>query len=478
MLYEDKLDAVLEEIIDRWGIPGLGVGIVHQSEIVYAKGFGMQSLETGVPVTLNSIFCVASIAKCFVATAVMQLAEQGKIHLDAPLVLYLPYFKLDDERYQQITLRQVLSHTSGMPDFDESEYDELVSHPEYDDGTAERYVRGLNSRKLVAAPGERFLYSNLAYNVLGDLIAKISGLTFEVYMKEHLLLPAGLSDSTFFFPEVARDKLAVPHLRTPEMVVNPVYPYNRADAPASFLHSTTEDMCHWCSACLNQGVYNGQRILTSASYDLMWTPVARWGFPPLYEDIGLGWTLGHFDGVNTVSHGGMGFGWTGFLTILPDKKRAAIILCNEESSARSRTVRAVLHALLGREPAVDTVSWMVPISQALKEGGIRSAYIRYAELKDSRSDEYFFDADELVNLTYQLMSVKKLDLAIDVLGLNIHAFPEHLDSYLTLANLYIQKGARTQAEGILQKALAIKPDRAAVAEALEKVRQRQTYRDL
>ena len=264
----------------------------------------------------------------------------------------------------------------------------------------------------------------------------------------------------------------MPHLRTPEMIVNPVYPYHRADAPASFLHSTVVDMCHWCITCLNQGCYNGQRILTPASYDLMWTPVARWGFPPLYEDIGLGWTLGHFDGVKTVSHGGMGFGWTDFLILLPEKKRAAVILCNEESSARSRTIRAVIHAMLDREPQVGTVSWMVPISQALQEGGIQAAYARYAELKESGSEEYFFDEDELVNLAYQLMSVKKLDLAIDVLKLNLHAFPEHMESYTCLANLYLQKGEHAQAEAILQKALSIQPDSSAVAELLEKIRRR------
>ena len=131
MIDANKLDSVLEEIIARWGIPGLGVGIVDEDEIVYAKGFGVQSLETRAPVTPDSIFCVASISKCFVASAVMQLVEQGKLHLDAPLVQYLPYFKLDDERYRQITLRQILSHTSGMPDMDEGEYDELVAHPEY-----------------------------------------------------------------------------------------------------------------------------------------------------------------------------------------------------------------------------------------------------------------------------------------------------------------------------------------------------------
>ena len=440
------------------------------NDIVYAKGFGVQSLDTHAPVTLDSIFCVASIAKCFVASAVVQLAERGKINLDAPLVHYLPYFKLDDERYPQITIRQILSHTSGMPDMDESEYDELVAHPEYDDGAAERYVRGLRRLKMPAAPGERFLYSNIAYNVLGDLIAKISGQSFEAYMKEHILLPAGMPNSTFFYPEVTRDRLAVPHLRTPEMIVNPIYPYHRADAPASYLHSTVVDMCHWAITCMNGGVYDGQRILSPDSYEKMWTPVAKRGSPPLYEDHGLGWILGHFDGVKTVSHGGGGFGWTDFLILLPEKKSAAIILCNEESSARSRNIQAVIHAMLDYEPQVGTVSWMVPINQALQAGGIQAAYARYEELKGSQTQEYFFHEDELVTLMYQLRSVKKIELAIDVLGLNLHAFPEHMDSYIYLAQLYLQQGVKMQAEETLLKALAISPDCAAAAELLEKVR--------
>ena len=434
-----KLDSVLEEIVARWGIPGLGVGIVQEGEIVYARGFGVQSLDTLEPVTPNTIFCVASVAKCFTASAVMQLVEAGKIDLDAPIVKYLPYFKLDDERYTQITIRQMLSHTSGMPDFTESEYDELVAQPETDEGAPERLVRSLSGRKMAAAPGERFLYSNIAYNVLGDLIAKISGQTFEAYIKEHLLAPAGMPESTFFFPEVNRERLAVPHLRTPGMIVNPVYPYHRADAPASFLHATVIEMCHWCITCLNQGSYQGRRILTPASYELMWTPVAEWGYPPLYEEVGLGWTLGHFEGVRTVSHGGMGFGWTDFLTLLPEKQSAAVILCNEESSARSRTIQAALNVILGKEPETGTVSWMVPICQALQEGGIRAAYERYAEIKGG--EEYILDADDLFNLTYQLMSVKKLDLTMEVLKLNLQAFPEHIDS-LNLAGKSLHSAGR------------------------------------
>jgi CubicO group peptidase (beta-lactamase class C family) len=466
-----QLDSVLEEIVSRWGVPGLGVGIVENGEIVYARGFGVQSLETGVPVTPDSIFCLASIGKCFVASAVMQLAEQGKLELDAPLVQYLPYFRLDDERYGQITIRRMLSHTSGMPDMDEAEYDELVAHPEEDDGAAERYVRALSNRKMIAAPGERFAYSNIAYNALGDLIAKISGGTFEDSMKAYILSPAGMPASTFFYPEVPRHRLAVPHLHAPGLIVNPIYPYHRADAPASFLHSTVVEMCHWAITCLNRGTYNGLRLLTPASYDLMWAPVIQRGDPPFREEMGLGWTLGHFEGVRTVGHGGGGFGWTCFLALLPEKNCAAIVLSNEESSAHDRALQAALRTMLGEEPQAGPVSGMIPIAQALETGGLQAASARYSEIKDN--PDYFCDAGELIPLYYQLTSVKKDDLALGVLELALQVSPESLWLYLFLAKNYLRRNDRTRAEIVLQKALAIAPANAIVIEILETIRQPQ-----
>lgn len=470
MRYEKDLDAVLQEIVARWGIPGLAVGIVEEDEIIYAGGLGVQNLETQSPVTPDSVFCVASISKAFVAAAVMQLAECGKIALDAPIVRYLPYFRMDDARYLHITPRQLLSHTSGMPDMDESTYNELMAHPETDDGAAERYVRRLQDKKLIANPGERFSYSNIAFNVLGDMIAKVTGNSFEAVMKEQVLLPAGMPNSTFLPAEVPPHLLAVPHLRSPEMRVNPIYPYHRADAPAGFLHATLTDMCHWSITCLNRS------LLSPAGYDLMWTPVADWGYPrpSMYEEIGLGWTLGHFNGTRTISHGGMGFGWTDFLVILPEKKRAAVILCNEESFARTQTVRAVAETLTDRKPRAGAVSWMVPISRALAEGGIRAAYTCYADLKTGTTQGYYFDEDELMNLSLQVLMAGKPDLAIEVLALNSYVYPEHIASYVEQAKLYLQKDDPVRAEKSLLKALSLNPDNATAVALLETVHRRRS----
>jgi CubicO group peptidase (beta-lactamase class C family) len=462
-----KLDKVLKEIATRWGIPGMAVGVVEAGEIIYAGGFGVQSLETNAPITTDSIFCVASIAKCFVANAILQLVEQGQLDLDGTICQYLPYFRLDDERYRQITLRQMLSHTSGMPDMDENEYDELVANPEYDEGAAERYVRGLSNRKMVAAPGERFAYSNIAYNVLGDLISKISGQIFENYMKENILRPSGMPESTFYFPEVPCERLAVPHLRTPGMIVNPLYPYHRADSPSSFLHTTVIEMCHWSITNLNRGVFQNKRILKSSSYDQMWTPIAKRGVPPWRETMGLGWSLGHFEDRQVVGHGGGGFGWTCMLTLFPENNQAVIVLCNEQSSAHELALNASIHAMFGKEPQVGTLSWMIPITEAMEKGGIRAAYDCYENIRDGK--DYFFDEYELISLFYQLMSAKKVDLAEQVLELNLHAYPENSGLKLFMAKNYIHNNKPERAETLLREVLEINPDNLSAKDMLSKI---------
>jgi CubicO group peptidase (beta-lactamase class C family) len=111
-----------------------------------------------------------SISKPFVATAIMQLVEKGKIDLDAPVVTYLPYFKLDSEQYKVITIQHMLSHVSGMPDVMDYEWDK----PQYDAGALERYVRSLAEEKTRRKPGENFAYSNMAFECLGNVIAKVS----------------------------------------------------------------------------------------------------------------------------------------------------------------------------------------------------------------------------------------------------------------------------------------------------------------
>ena len=175
-----QLQPLLERFVQWQEIPGLAIGVVEGNHLVYAHAFGLKHLgRPADPLTTRSLFHMASITKPFVATAIMQLVERGAVDLDAPVVKYLPYFRIADDRYSQITVRQMVTHTSGMPDVEDYEWD----RPQDDDGALERYVRSLTDQKLVSAPGERVRYSNMAFEVLGDVVAKASGESFDDYVQ-------------------------------------------------------------------------------------------------------------------------------------------------------------------------------------------------------------------------------------------------------------------------------------------------------
>ena len=131
---KERLDPLLEQIVRDQNITGLAAGIVNNGRLVYARGFGIMNVgDPGKPVTSETLFHMASVTKLFVATSVMQLWEHGKVDLDAPVTKYIPYFQMKDARYKAITVHQMLTHTSGIPNYH-------LEKAEYDAGALERYV--------------------------------------------------------------------------------------------------------------------------------------------------------------------------------------------------------------------------------------------------------------------------------------------------------------------------------------------------
>jgi CubicO group peptidase (beta-lactamase class C family) len=319
-----RLEPALTRIVREQNLTGLAVGIVEGGRLTYAKGLGVMKVgERDRLVTPDTLFHMASITKPFVMTSVMQLVERGKIQLDAPLVQYVPYFRLRDPRYRAMTVRQMLTHTSGMPDVQDYRWNQ----PEYDEGALERYVRSLHDQPLRWEPGSRFAYSNMAYEVLGDLVAKVSGQSFEDYVTAQILKPLGMSSSTLLVKEADPARLAAGHMRTKSGAVQvvPAYPYNRAHTPSSNLHSNVVDMARWAMATMNRGELDGHRILQTATYDIIWTPAAR---RDETVRVGLSWFLSEIRGQKAVFHGGGDDGFRSRVVVFPDRKVAIVYMTN------------------------------------------------------------------------------------------------------------------------------------------------------
>lgn len=329
---EDKLEKLIAEMMHQQQLPGFAIGISQDGQTIYKKGFGTTNLHNESPVTPESVFQLCSLAKAFVATAIMQLVRAGKIDLDSPVTNYLPYFQINDERVSQIRLRHMLTHTSGLPGLDLKErFQSLRETPSvYDHEALERYVRNLTQVSLMTDPGETFSYSDMAYNILGEVIAKTSGQTFEDYTHDHIFRPLGMENSTFLVCDVNPDLLAMPHIRgeTGEVIVSSVFPYTRHDAPSSNLYSNVDDMLRWASANLNRDVLDGAKILTASDHSALWTPYVETGWSDRASAYGFGWFLGTEGEHQIVRHLGGDLGYHAELLLVPDAALAIVAMGN------------------------------------------------------------------------------------------------------------------------------------------------------
>lgn len=329
-----EIDNYLAERIKSAAIPGLAVSVVRDGDVVYSRAFGVRESGTDEKLTPEHIFHFASVSKPFVATAIVQLTESGKLELDDPVVKHLPYFRLADERYRDITIRQMLNHTAGMPDVEDYEWD----RPQFDAEAAERYVRSMSAEQLLWAPGSSYKYSNMSFDVLGDLIAKVSGTSFEDYIRVNILEPIGMSASSFVYPRVDAAFRTTGHVGVPARV-SAVYPYNRRHAPSSTLNSSVAEMTRWMLVNLNRGELDGRRILREESYDLLWTSTTD-------HKIGLSWFLDAEADARRIMHGGSDLGFCSYVVLLPDEGIGVVLASNWQETDVEEIIFGIVDLIL------------------------------------------------------------------------------------------------------------------------------------
>ncbi|WP_211746970.1 serine hydrolase domain-containing protein [Paenibacillus sp. Marseille-Q4541] len=387
MTKKQRVDHMIQQFIQNTGVPGLSIGIVHEHEIIVAEGYGVKNIETKEPVHGNTLFHMASVSKTFVASAVMQLVEKGAISLDSKIADLIPYFRMDDERACEITVFQLLNHTSGMPDEEDYEW----HSPVYEEYALEHYVRGISDKKLDAAPGEQFSYSNIGYEILGHLVSRISGLPFETYMKEHLLNPMGMVNSDFYKPNVKAELIASPHVFDAQdsygTCVSKIFPYHRAHGPSSTLLSSAKEMCeaalhHLATSTTGRGFpfTKSASILDSKSYKEMWSPQAKTSWGGHMSDVGCSWFIGDYKGARVLSHSGMDTGFRSNFLLLPDTGSAVIIMCNADHVGIQVLSRTLMDIVLGEEPEYIPYAVARPLAEIMVHQGMDQAVATYEQM--------------------------------------------------------------------------------------------------
>jgi CubicO group peptidase (beta-lactamase class C family) len=344
-----RIDANLSNLVQESGVVGMAFGVVLDHELVFASGYGQRELGEAGPITERSVFHWASVSKPFVAIAVMQLVERDKLALDDRLGVLLPYFRMADDRYQHITVRQLLTHTSGMPDVEDYEWDK----PQFDDEALKRWALEQSGAELLFVPGTSREYSNLGFELLGLIVQEVSGVSFEQYMQQEIFQPLEMSESSFIANEIDPALRTTGHTGTPTRRAADAYPYNRRHAPSSTLNTNVVDMGRFTAAMLNHGALEGARIIGQDTLAMMWSPA--WTDP---EDpgrrSGLGWNVGRrWGGLEMASHGGHDDGFRSFLAIVPEEGVAVFVVSNDDNAPVGPFILAALEVLFPEQAAAE-----------------------------------------------------------------------------------------------------------------------------
>jgi CubicO group peptidase (beta-lactamase class C family) len=361
---EKGLWPLLETLLGSHAVAGLAVAVVREEEVL-SRGFGVRDVGSGAPVTPETMFHLASVSKPFVATAIVSLAtatDAGEpvLDLDAPIIERVPEFTLADGRAREVTARHLLSHSSGLPDVSDYGWHD----PQLGDDALSEFARSLSGWRLQAEPGSTFSYSNAGFELLGLLLSRATGTTFEDAVRQQVLTPLGMRNSTFLRSEVPGHLAASPHVGMPLSVPEGAYPYTRRHAPSSTLHSNLVEMCRWMVAHFEPaGVAAGAdgqwARLDAGLLDLMWEPVVPVGDPPWEEAVSLGWCVGSYRGHRTLSHSGADPGFGSRLVLVPERRTGVVVLANSNTVPTGAIAAAALDIALA-DPALSVVSEAAP----------------------------------------------------------------------------------------------------------------------
>ncbi len=332
----DDLAAVATDELRRWQVTGIALGLRHGGE-THALGLGSASLETGFPVLPQTLFQIGSISKIVTTTLVMQLVDEGRLALDAPVVSVLPDFHLADEAAtRSLTLRHLLTHTGGF-------FGDRFEDQGPDADALARAVAGFGTLRQYAPPGEVWAYCNLGFQLAGRMAEIVLGQPFETAVRERMFEPLGMMRSFYFAEDAITYPVATGHNLLPDGTNEAAHVWARARcrAPQGGLTSCVADLLRFAAPHLG----DGGNLLSASSVRLMQTPQVEAAQTPHW---GLGWSLDRVDsgGAAWVGHGGVTNGFQAQLSLLPQHGFAFAALSNGNQGGA--VIRAVESWLLER----------------------------------------------------------------------------------------------------------------------------------
>ena len=460
----DKIDTFINHCYENNQFNG-ALLVSKESKIIYHKVFGISNINPVESLQLDSQFRLASLSKPFTAMAIMILKERGKLQYEDDISRYLPELP-----FRGITIHHLLTHMSGI-----IEYEKLFVpywDPEHENFLEKKYADNDDvidmllkyKPELVFQPGEKWAYSNTGYVLLASIVSRVSGEPFEVFLKNNIFEPLGMSHTLVY--SAIRDELMDQRVYGYRLALNGSdflpndFHYMSGIAGDGAIYSTTGDLYKWDRALYTNKLVS-EKTLENAFTPVMLNDSSTYNY-------GYGWGINtSLTGKKAVSHGG---GWIAAKTWLwreIEEDNTIIILTNHTSRYIydiRQGINQILHDELYSFPKIGIAN---VIGKYIATEGIEVAITQYQQLKELKSDQYNFNKWELNNLGYELIRLERVTDAIEIFKLNVDSYPKYASAYSGLGEAYrLDENAKLAIENF-EKSLELYPDNTRVLEKLK-----------
>ena len=434
--------------------------VSDNGKVIYKKGFGMANMEWDIPNQPNTKHRLGSITKQFTAMLILQLVAEGKLDLQEPITKYLPDYPRATGDI--ITTHHLLTHTSGIPNY--TAFPKFFKDLSRDPYTPEEFVKIFADKALGFTPGEKFSYSNSGYFLLGVIVEKLSGKTYEQMLEDKIFTPLDMNDSGYDNHGDILKNRATGYEKQGKNYINSSYLDMTIPYAAGSLYSTVEDLYKW-----DQALYT--TTILPKEYMAMY-------FKPYIPAFGkahyaYGWAVGYVkigqstDSIYTIGHGG---GINGFNTNISraTSDNSLIVLLNNTGRAAlndiTNAIRGIMH---GKKYAMPKKSVAESIRNVIENKGIAAGISHFNNIKDSET--YSLKEEEMNTMGYQLMGADKVEEASKVFQLIVEEFPSSFNAYDSYGESLMKLGKNDLAIKNYRKSVALNPNNQSGINALKEL---------
>lgn len=442
----DKLDELIRTYAEYGKFNG-SVLVAEKGNVIYKKGFGLADMEWNIPNQPDTKHRLGSITKQFTGMLIMQLVEQGKLKLDVPISTYLPDYP--NKNGDVITIHHLLTHSSGIPN--------LTSFPGFFKNISRNFyspvqlVNQFADSTLQFKPGERNAYSNSGYMLLGYIIEKVTGKSYEQVLQENIFRPLQMNNTGYDHHETLLKNRASGYEKNGRHYVNANFIDMSVPYAAGALYSTVEDLYRW-----DQALY-GNQLLRKENMDLLFTKHIQSGG----GYYGYGWGIGEIpigstaERIEAIGHGGGIDGFNTQLTRIPSDKSFIVLLNNTGGAPLNEMTNTIAAILYDKSYDLPKRSIAYSLADRIEKEGIPASLEYYKGISDSTG--YYLNEYEMNVTGYQFLQSGKVNEAAAIFKLNTEAFPKSANVYDSYGEALMALGNKTEAIENYKQSVKLNP---------------------